>query len=168
MDACEDLGYPVILKRNTGGRSVGIIKIDNPEQAENAIKDALGHGDGYGGSFIVQEFIRTTRDHDARVLVIGGAPRFSYGRTLLSKNGEDVWLASYSEGSKLIQYDASEDEMEIATAASAALGTDLNEVDIYSSPEGPVIIENNLVATYIDGEQDIVNNIAEFISKQTI
>jgi len=164
MEACEEFGYPVIMKRNTGGRSIGIKLLEDPKAAKIEIKRFLGNGDCYHGSMLLQEFIRPQRSHDVRIGIIDGKPIISYGRTLISLNGETPWLACVARGSEMMEYEPDTGEIDVAMMATAALGAEINEVDLCIGPNGPVAIENNLTPSYDNIEIPRVKKIIEYIA----
>lgn len=164
IEVCETLGYPVVMKRNTGGGSKGVKMLKTREEAEIKIRECLKNNNGYHGEIILQEFIRPQRDYDIRVGVVGGEPRICYGRTLISLGEEEPWIASVKMGSRMIDCVPTKEEIDISVRATTELGADINEVDVHLGPDGPVIIENNLTPGYDDRETHRVLKIAEYIT----
>ena len=159
----SEFSFPLIIKRNTGGKGIGVQKIDNLNKLEEVLRDK----DIISGKYLVQEFVKPNKNHDIRIGVIDGKPLISYGRTLVSRNGDNkFWMGSCNHGSKIIPYEASEEERNLAVLASKAIGANLNEVDIQLTENGPVVIENNPTPGYDEGEENwvelIVNHILEF------
>jgi len=161
--------FPLIIKRNTGGKGIGVEKIDD----RNKLEQVLSEKEIISGRYLIQEFIHPYKNHDIRVGVIGGEPLISYGRTLVAKNGGDMsWIGSCHHGSKIIPYQASEEECKLAVLASKAIGANLNEVDIQITENGPVVIENNPTPGYDKGEEHwvelIVDHIAESYQEKNV
>ncbi len=157
-----EFSFPLIVKRNTGGKGIGVQKIDNLKKLEEVLNDK----EILYGKYLIQEFIKPSRNHDIRVGVIDGKPLISYGRTLVSKNGDGKsWMGSCNHGSKIIPYDALEEERNLAVLASKAIGANLNEVDIQITKNGPVVIENNPTPGYDEGEENWVELIVDYISR---
>ena len=149
-------GYPFILKRNTGGRGKGLHKVHGPQKVREIAHELAGRG--YGGAWIVQRYIKNVRGHDCRISIVAGQVMHAYGRSLIKESTEDhePWLASRSRGSSCFAYSPKPDEVALAVAATAAIGADINEVDMTFAAAGPVIIENNPTPQYIselDGER---------------
>lgn len=148
----EKLGLPMIIKRDTGGRGKEVSKVDSINEIYDDLKNKfqLAQEEKYFGGFIAQEFIKSARDHDCRIGVINGEPLFSYGRSLIAHNSKEIWLASMSNGSKKVEYEAQQEEREIASKTSNLIGAKFNELDIIFSKEGPVVIENNPTPNYFN------------------
>lgn len=138
-------GYPVVFKPNTSGRGRDVIRIPDAREVEPWVLKALesGHSVGYYGDWVVQEFIAASRAHDCRVCIVGDRLSHSLSRTLVARGNEPPWVASLSLGSRFSPYVPDERELQIARAATAAIGADCNDVDMAFGEAGPVIIENN-------------------------
>ena len=148
LKICEDIGYPLVMKRNSGGKSKGVQILHNIQDAKKKMINAVSDREEYRGQIILQEFIEPQRKHDARIGIFFGEPRLSYGRTLISLDRESPWIASVGMGSDMIDYSPSDGEIEMAMKATESLGAEINEVDMCFGPDGPVIIENNLTPGY--------------------
>ncbi len=162
-EICERLKFPLIIKRNIGGRGKDISRITTYEDALKNLKEKFKNAkkEGYGGGFIAQKFIKSSRNHDCRIGVINGNVEFSYSRSLISLNSEDAWLASCTNGSVEGIYNAEKPEKEISLKASKKIGSEFNELDIMFTKKGPVIIENNPTPNYFDEPEDR-KRIAQF------
>ncbi len=156
-DYLDEFGLPVVIKRNTGGRGIGVVKVSTEEELAITLK--LVHEKGR--EYLIQEFIRPLREFDVRVGVIDGQPLISYGRTLVGEG--EPWMGSCNHGSEIIDYDATDEEKGIAVAASSAIGAILNETDIHITERGPVVIENNPTPGYDKGEEKWVELIVNHI-----
>ena len=97
---------PIISKRNAGGRGKDISKINSIQELEQDLKNKfkLAEQEKYQGGFIIQEFVKSSKDYDCRLAIINKKKGFAYGRTLVSHNSNEKWLASASKGSKKIKY----------------------------------------------------------------
>lgn len=159
--------YPIMLKRNTGGRGKDILKIDNENELYEHIKitkDA-SEKENYHGGYILQEFVKSNRPYDCRIGIVNGKFGFAHARTLISEGDEDVWLASLSKGSKLMEYSPSEEEIEIAKNATKSIGALFNEVDMTFTNKGPIIIENNPTPNYDKRGYIILKQAVDVIMK---
>ncbi|MBW6442283.1 ATP-grasp domain-containing protein [Patescibacteria group bacterium] len=152
------LGFPLIIKRNSGGRGKDVCKIETPEEFVSIMssKRELARGEGYFGSFIAQEFVKPVRGYDCRVNIIDGNYTFAFARTLIpSKEGEEPWFGSVSNGSKeLPSFRPTIDEINLAIRSTNLIGALVNEVDISFSEDGPVVIENNPTPNYFNKIND--------------
>ncbi len=152
LEFAENFLYPVIVKRDMGGRGKDIAKADNPMALENAIATFYKRAEeeNYYGGFIVQEFVPSMANHDCRIAVVDGKFAFAYGRTLISETPEEKpWLASISKGSQFVEdFIPPTDAVEMALKATESIGAVFNTVDLAFSERGPVIIENNATPNY--------------------
>ena len=167
--AMGDFNFPMIVKRNTGGRGKDISRVDNKKELIQNLKEKFYsiEEDNYAGGFIIQEFIVPTKDHDCRMGVANGKFIFSYGRTLISSNSKDKWLASQSNGSKECLYEASKDEEKLGEDSSNAIGAEFNEIDMaFGEDQKMIIIENNPTPNFMFPEdEDLLENFVNSIIK---
>ncbi len=157
----NDFFLPLVIKRRTGGKALGVIKVNSKNQLEKLLEDS----EIISGRYFVQEFVEPKNNYDIRVGVIGGDPLISYGRTLVGEKGETPWMGSCYHGSKIISHKATEEEKHLAVLASKSIGANLNEVDIQITKKGPVVIENNPTPGYAKGEEHWVKLIVNHILK---
>lgn len=150
----EELGLPIIIKRNIGGRGKDISRASSIEEIIKDLEEKFKNSkeEKYFGGFIAQEFIKTVKDSDCRVGVINNKTLFSYGRSLIPSNSEDSWLASISSGSKKVDYEAEEEEKEMSEKTTKLIEAQFNELDVMFTKDGPVIIENNPTPNFSDSE----------------
>lgn len=137
--------FPIIVKRDSGGRGVDLKKCGNLEETEVAIKTILDSED-YNGEIILQKFCRPIEANDYRVWVVGGEVMFYHKRSLISVNdGEDPWLASRSLGSEILppSMEVPEDLKKFCEIAASAIGANLDVLDVIDTEEGYCVIEHN-------------------------
>ncbi|PIN90273.1 hypothetical protein COU57_03920 [Candidatus Pacearchaeota archaeon CG10_big_fil_rev_8_21_14_0_10_32_14] len=162
--------FPVIVKRNTGGRGKDISKVDSYLQLIQDLeaKFNLADRERYEGGFVVQEFIRSNRNHDCRIGIVNGEFAFSFKRSLISlRDGDEPWLASVSMGSDFGFYEVSQDEINLALRASRSIGAKFNEIDMMFEKEGPCIIEHNPTPQYILSDLEEQKRIKTFVDTTT-
>ena len=71
ISAAEEIGFPVIIKPNIGGRGAGIIRLDSaPELARAAAAGTIGFG--IDSTALVQEFFQVGGGQITRVETLGG------------------------------------------------------------------------------------------------
>jgi biotin carboxylase len=71
VSAAEEIGFPVVIKPNIGGRGAGIIRFDSAPALERAA--AAGEIDfGIDSTALVQEFLPIRGGHITRVETLGG------------------------------------------------------------------------------------------------
>jgi len=72
----REIGFPIIIKPNIGGRGAGVMRFDSA----SALEDAVAAGEihfGIDNTALVQEFLRVRGGHITRVETLGG--KFLYG-----------------------------------------------------------------------------------------
>lgn len=169
----KDVGYPVVLKPNTGGRGKDIHLLENCGQIENAlarIRESRRNSD-YRGGWIIQKFIRTTRPYDCRIAVCSGKVVHAYRRTLIPTNGSIPWMGSRSLGSSLEDHVLEKEEEHVAIQGTAAIEASFNMLDITFSERGPVVIENNVTPNYrveaVEERTDIfLNELLQLVKRK--
>lgn len=157
-EAINIFGFPIVVKRNCGGKSYEVTKVYTKEELLNTLRKMfdLAKEQKYGAGFILQKFIQSSREHDCRVAIVENKFLYSYARSFISRNSEDKWLASTSRGSLEIPYEATPEEIDIAIKANKSIGASFSESDIVMTSEGPYIIEVNPSAGYfVDSIDDL-------------
>ncbi len=94
-DSVAELGYPVFVKPARLGSSVGIAKVDDPDELEGALKTAFAHD-----SLAIVEAFAAGREVECSVLGNGDPIASEPGEILLAA-GEGGWYdyeAKYTEG----------------------------------------------------------------------
>jgi RimK-like ATP-grasp domain len=84
----NDIGFPIIIKPNIGGRGAGIIRINSAKELDHGIEGGQ-IGLGIDHTALVQEFIPARDGHITRVETLGG--KFLYAMKV-SANGENFNL----------------------------------------------------------------------------
>ena len=127
------LGYPMIIKKNEGsfGNEVFLAK-DFNEAA--AIAEKLGPN-----SFIMQEYIESSKGKSARLQVVGGEVI-----TSMKLTNEEDFKSNVTGGGKMEKYEPTDEEKEIAIKACERLGLDFAGVDIiWNEDDKPLLCEIN-------------------------
>lgn len=141
----EELGgFPLIVKRDSGGRGVDLARCENKKNLESAIKKIENYED-YCGKIILQEFIETKEKFDYRAWVIGEEFAFLHRRSLISLDGEKPWVGSLSLGSKIMKPNKRVPKKlkEFAEKAAKSISSDLDVLDIVKTKKGYIVIEHN-------------------------
>lgn len=157
-EAEKNFGFPIVVKRNCGGKSYDVTKVYSIEELIKTLNKSfiISEKQNYKGGFVLQKFIKSIRDHDTRVGIVNGEFSFSYARSFISRNSEDKWMASTSGGSYEFDYNSNDEEKDIAIKSNWAIDSSFSESDVILSEEGPCIIEVNLTPGYfVDNEEDV-------------
>ena len=165
----EELGFPLIMKRNTGGRAVDLRKIDDQRELNQYLST---HKNSYGGDYILQEFLTSSLPYDYRVTIIENQLAFAYKRSLLSVNdGENPWLASVSKGSSRESCNLPEEVLDVALKGAKSINAFYDSMDIIVTEEGPAIIEHNPTPNYsctpeeIKKSERFIDEVTDIISQ---
>ena len=145
-------GYPVVVKRRTGGRAVGIFKANSAQELSNYLHKHLNDKSegNYSAGYLVQTYLKSVRPYDIRIAIIAGKFAYSYSRSLVASNlNETPWIGSGELGSKVTKYEPTKAEISLALKASKATGALINEVDLLATENGLFVIENNLTPNFI-------------------
>lgn len=143
-------GYPVVLKRNTGGRSMDIVRLFGRAQIEQDVHRLIEKGwdSGYRGDWLLQVFLHSARSYDGRISTMSGQFVHSHRRELVPLGKGEAWLGSASHGSECRSHDPTPEEIALAMAAGVAIEADCNEVDLLWTETGTVIVECNPTPQY--------------------
>lgn len=136
LAACEELGYPVVLKPLVGSWGRLISKVNDRDAAESIIehKDVLGT---YIHSiYYVQEYVpKPGRDIRAFVVgdeTIGAIYRYS-----------DHWITNTARGAKATKCEVTPELNDLCVRAAKAVGGGVVAIDVLEAPEGLVVNEVN-------------------------
>lgn len=155
-------GYPIIIKLISGTHGVGVIKVENGNQAVTLLETL----DSTRQKVIVQEFIEEAKGADYRLFVVDGEVVASMKRQ--AKAGEfrsNLHRGGFAEAIK-----ATSEEIETAVKAVEVLGLKVAGVDMLRSSRGPMILEVN-ASPGLEGIEgvtnvDIAGKIVEYIERE--
>ena len=170
VDFATKKGFPVILKRDLGGRSKDLFMLhDRAELLEKMqFVFAEHYRRDYDAGFVLQEFVKPVKEYDCRIAIVNGEFAFAFARTLArTKHDGMAWLASVARGSQSMEYNPSHEEIELAKKATEAIGAIWNEVDITFSENGPVIIENNPTPNFVSYAEERIKKAADLVLQQS-
>lgn len=148
-------GPPVIVKLLRGRQGTGVTLAESHQ----AVEFVMNNLSGFGGSALLQEFVRESRGRDVRALVVGEEIKASMVRQ--SRGGDfrsNIHLKGVGAG-----IDLSEEYREVAIKAAKALGLDVAGVDMLESRDGPMVLEVNYSPGFRELEKVARIDIAEAI-----
>lgn len=162
-DVAQALGFPLVVKQCFGsfGREVYLAR--NMDSLKKIVRE---HGNV---SLIFQELIRESFGRDIRINVVGGRVVASMLRE--STNGD--FRSNITLGGCAVGYSPSDDERELALAASERLGLDFAGVDIlFGKDDKPILCEVNSNAHFKSTLDytgvDMAEHIMAHIIKKTV
>ena len=157
-EAIESFGFPIVAKRNCGGKSYEVYRVNSRKELIKKLKTmfSVAAKEGYKSGFILQEFIKANRSHDCRIGVVDGKFLFAYSRTFVSRDSDDKWIASTSGGSIENNFEPTREEIELAIKAKRVTNVMYGESDVVMTDKGPCLIEINPSPSYfLDSLDDL-------------
>ncbi len=158
LEACEQLGYPAVLKPVTGSWGRLISKVNGPDQARAIIHQKSEHGSYHHEIFYIQEFVEKP-GRDIRAYVIGGEIVAASYRT------SEHWITNAARGAVSVPCPVTPEIEELALRACEVVGARLAGVDLIETDEGLKVIEINTGGEFkglmTTTDRDIAGEIVE-------
>jgi len=134
--ACEVLGYPVVVKPVSGSWGRLLAKINGPEQLASVLAQKQAHGSVQHEIFYVQEFVDKP-GRDIRAYVVGD-------RVLAASYRSSAhWITNAARGATSLPCPVTPDIEKLALISCAAVGAKLAGVDLFETPDGLQVVEVN-------------------------
>ncbi|SDM98031.1 ATP-grasp domain-containing protein [Sediminibacillus halophilus] len=127
------LGYPLVIKEAFGSFGEQVYLVETEQELIEKVVELQDR------PFILQEFISSSYGKDVRLNVVGDKVVAAMKRT-----SSNDFRANVSAGGSMEEYQPTKKEIELAIAASRAVGTDFAGVDLLFGPEEtPLVCEVN-------------------------
>lgn len=136
IKACEEVGYPAVLKPVTGSWGRLLAKVNGPDQARAIIAQKAEHGSFHHEIYYIQEFIEKP-GRDIRAYVIGREIVAASYRT------SDHWITNSAKGAVSVPCEVTPEMAELSLKACDAVGARLAGVDLIETDDGLKVIEIN-------------------------
>jgi len=158
----ENVKYPIIMKVAKGTHGKGVMIADSLTSAKT-ILDML---EEFKEPYLIQEFVRTKKTTDIRVIVAGNKIISAYKR----KAANYEIRTNIHSGGKRAVHILTEEEKKLALSSAKAIGAEICGVDILNA-KNPSVIEINLspslsVAREITGI-NMAKEIAKYLYRKT-
>ena len=165
--AIKEFDLPIVIKRNCGGKSYQVTRAHSFDESVKILEEMfdLAEEQNYHSGFVLQKFVKPLKDHDCRVGAVNGEFIFSYARSYTSRNSEDKWISSTSNGSYEFPYSATQEEQEVAIKANLAIDSFFSESDVILTENGPFIIEVNPTPGYFVDSLDDIERMEKIVEK---
>lgn len=158
LEACEQLGYPAVLKPVAGSWGRLISKVNGPEQARSIIQQKSEHGSYHHEIFYIQEYVEKP-GRDIRAYVVGGEIVAASYRT------SEHWITNAARGAVSVPCPVTPEIEELALRACEVVGARLAGVDLIETDEGLKVIEINTGGEFkglmTTTDRDIAGEIVE-------
>lgn len=151
------LGFPLIVKEAYGSFGEQVNLIHNRDDLNKKAQELIGR------PHLFQEYIESSHGKDVRIHVVGDRVVASMDRLSV-----DDFRANITSGGKMYSVEPTQAYLDLAIAASKAVGADFSGVDLLHGPDQhPLIcevnsnahIKNIYQATSIDVSEQIIKHI---------
>lgn len=136
LEACEELGYPVVLKPAVGSWGRLLARVNDRDAAEAILEHKVTLGSFHHGAFYIQEFVNKP-GRDIRSFVVGGETICAIYRS------SPHWITNTARGGAATNCPITPEIDELSRAASAAVGGGVVAVDLLERDQGMVVNEVN-------------------------
>lgn len=136
LKSMETLGYPCVVKPDTGSWGRLIAKINDRETAESILEHKKILGSYHHSIFYIQEYIEK-KGRDIRSFVVGDECIAAIYRI------SDHWITNTARGGKASNCPVTKEIAEISLAAAKAVGGGIVAIDLFESDQGLMVNEVN-------------------------
>lgn len=136
LEACERVGYPVVLKPVTGSWGRLLAKVNGPAQLRAVLDQKLALGSFHHAVCYVQEFVPKP-DRDIRAYVVGDRVLAASYRTA------EHWVTNAARGAVSMPCPITPEIEALSLRACQAVGAHLAGVDLIETPNGLQVLEVN-------------------------
>ncbi len=160
LEACEQIGYPAVLKPVTGSWGRLLSKVNGPEQARVILDQKKELGSMHHSIFYVQEYLEKP-GRDIRAFVIGERVIAASYRT------SEHWITNTARGATSVPCPITPEIEAVALSACKAVGARWAGVDLIEMAGGYTCVEVNtggefhglMKTTDMDIAAEIVNEL---------
>lgn len=136
LAAMDDLGYPCVIKPNTGSWGRLLSKINDRDAAEAILEHKEVLGSYHHSIFYIQEYMEK-RGRDIRSFVAGDSCICAIYRH------SEHWITNTARGGKASNCPVTDELHDISVRAAKAVGGGVVAIDVFETPEGLSINEVN-------------------------
>jgi [lysine-biosynthesis-protein LysW]--L-2-aminoadipate ligase len=162
LKACEELGYPAVLKPVAGSWGRLISRVNGPDQARAIIQQKSDHGSPQHEIYYIQEFIEKP-GRDIRAYVVGDEIVAASYRT------SEHWITNAARGAVSVPCPVTPEIEQLALRACKVVGARLAGVDLIETDDGLKVIEINTGGEFkglmTTTNRDIAGEIVEEAAK---
>ncbi len=136
LAACDDLGYPLVMKPAVGSWGRLLAKVNDRDAAEALLEHKVTLGSFHHGAFYLQEYVRKP-GRDIRAFVVGDETICAIFRD------SPHWITNTARGGVATNCPVTPELDRLARAAAAAVGGGVLAVDLLESERGLLVNEVN-------------------------
>ena len=160
LAAIEELGYPVVLKPNTGSWGRLLAKVNSRTAAEAILEHKASLGSYHHSIFYIQEYIEKP-GRDIRAFIVGDRV------VAASYRNAAHWITNTARGSTSTHCAVTPEIEELALRAARAVRGEIMGVDLVETNAGLKVIEINVGAEFHGlretTDADIPGEIVEYL-----
>jgi [lysine-biosynthesis-protein LysW]--L-2-aminoadipate ligase len=136
LAACEEIGYPIVLKPAVGSWGRLLARVNDRDAAEALLEHKVTLGSFHHGAFYIQEFVRKP-GRDIRTFVVGDETICAIYRD------SPHWITNTARGASASNCPVTDELHELSQAAARAVGGGVVAIDLFESDHGLLVNEVN-------------------------
>ena len=136
LAACEEIGYPVVMKPAIGSWGRLLARVNDRDAAEALLEHKVTLGSFHHGAFYLQEFVHKP-GRDIRSFVIGDETIGAIYRD------SPHWITNTARGGAASNCPVSDELDHLSRAAAQAVGGGVVAIDLFESERGLLVNEVN-------------------------
>ena len=136
LAACEEIGYPIVMKPAIGSWGRLLARVNDRDAAEALLEHKVTLGSFHHGAFYIQEFVRKP-GRDIRSFVVGDETICAIYRD------SPHWITNTARGGAASNCPVTPELASLSLAAAVAVGGGVVAVDLFESERGLLVNEVN-------------------------
>ncbi len=166
LEACENIGYPCVIKPTVGSWGRLVSRVNDRHAAEAIIEHKAVLGSVAHHVYYIQELVAKP-DRDLRVFVVAGEPIAAIARS------SEHWITNTARGGSAKGVEVTPDIADICRRAAACVGGDAVAIDLFECPRRGLLVNeinhsmefrNSIDATGVDIPGAIVDHALSLAS----
>jgi [lysine-biosynthesis-protein LysW]--L-2-aminoadipate ligase len=160
LEACEEIGYPVVMKPAVGSWGRLLARVNDRDAAEALLEHKVTLGSFHHGAFYIQEFVRKP-GRDIRTFVVGDETICAIYRD------SPHWITNTARGASASNCPVSNELHVLSQAAAKAVGGGVVAIDLFESDRGLLVNEVNYTMEFRNSIDttgvDIPSRIVDYV-----
>ena len=136
LEACEEIGYPIVMKPAVGSWGRLLARVNDRDAAEALLEHKVTLGSFHHGAFYLQEFVYKP-GRDIRTFVVGDETICAIYRDSAH------WITNTARGAAASNCPVTDELHALSQAAANAVGGGVVAVDLFESDRGLLVNEVN-------------------------
>ncbi len=136
LEACEELGYPVVMKPAIGSWGRLLARVNDRDAAEALLEHKITLGSFHHGAFYIQEFVNKP-GRDIRSFVVGDETICAIYRT------SPHWITNTARGGVATNCPVTDELDRLSRAAARSVGGGVVAIDLFETDRGLLVNEVN-------------------------